>query len=147
LLDDDLLAPDSPMCAMANRIFLEITERAAIHDGIEMRDRVSRLRRAGYRIAVDDLGAGYAGLTSFAALEPEIVKLDMALTQNSDTSPLKRKLIRAICDVCKDVGALVVAEGIETAAEKATVTALGCDFLQGFFLAEPGRAFPKVQVN
>ena len=108
---------------------------------------VSRLRRAGYRIAVDDLGAGYAGLTSFAALEPEIVKLDMALTQNSDTSPLKQKLIRAICNVCKDVGALVVAEGIETAAEKETVTALGCDFIQGYFFAEPGKAFPKVRVN
>ena len=147
LLDDDLLSPDAPMAAWADRIFLEITERAAIHNILEVRDRVAQLRRAGYRIAVDDLGAGYSGLNTFALLEPEVVKLDMALVQGSDTNPLKRKLIRAICNVCGDLGILTVAEGIETAAERDTVTELGCDFVQGYLLAEPGRGFPAVRVS
>lgn len=147
LLDDELLSPDAPISAVAHRIFLEITERAAIHNVLETRDRVAQLRRAGYRIAVDDLGAGYAGLTSFATLEPDIVKLDMALTQGSDTSPLKRRLIRAMCNVCDDLGILIVAEGIETAAERDTVAELGCDFVQGYFLARPQRGFPEVRVS
>ena len=147
LLDDDLLSSDAPMSAWADRIFLEITERAAIDNILEVRDRVARLRRAGYRIAVDDLGAGYSGLNTFALLEPEVVKLDMALTQGSDTHPLKRRLIRAICDVCGDLGILTVAEGIETAAERDTVTGLGCDFVQGYLLAEPGRDFPAVRMS
>jgi EAL domain-containing protein (putative c-di-GMP-specific phosphodiesterase class I) len=134
------------MTAVAHRIFLEITERAAIHNVLEIRDRVAQLRRAGYRIAVDDLGAGYAGLTSFATLEPDVVKLDMALTQGSDTNPVKRRLIRAMRGVCDDLGILIVAEGIETAAERDTVTELGCDFVQGFFLATPERGIPEVCV-
>jgi EAL domain-containing protein (putative c-di-GMP-specific phosphodiesterase class I) len=69
----------------------------------------------------------------------------MALTQGSDASPLKQKLIRAMCDVCKQLKILVVAEGIETAVEMQTVTDLGCDLVQGFFLAEPGPAFPKIR--
>jgi len=145
LLDDELLSPAAPMSAQAHRIFLEITERATIHDVLETRDRVALLRRAGYRIAVDDLGAGYAGLTSFATLEPDIVKLDMSLTQGCDTNPLKRKLIRAMCNVCEDLGTRIVAEGIETAAERDTVAELGCHFAQGFFLARPERGFPKVR--
>jgi EAL domain-containing protein (putative c-di-GMP-specific phosphodiesterase class I) len=139
LLDPELLSPDAPMFSLAHRIFLEITERAAIHNILEVRDRVAQLRHAGYRIAVDDLGAGYAGLTSFATLEPDIVKLDMALTQGSDSSALKRRLIRAMRSVCGDLGILIVAEGIETAAELDTVSELGCDFAQGFFLGRPER--------
>jgi EAL domain-containing protein (putative c-di-GMP-specific phosphodiesterase class I) len=144
LLDDELLTSHTLLSDNANRIFLEITERAAIHNVAQVRDRVAQLRRVGYRIAVDDLGAGYAGLASFAALEPELVKLDMALTQGSDKSPVKRKLIRAMCDVCKDLGVLIVAEGIETEAEMESVTLLGCDFAQGFFLGRPEPGFSEV---
>jgi EAL domain-containing protein (putative c-di-GMP-specific phosphodiesterase class I) len=147
LLDDELVSPDAPMSAVADRVFLEITERAAIQNIVETRDRVARLRCAGYRIAIDDLGSGYAGLTSFATLEPDIVKLDMTLTRGCDESPLKRGLIRAMCNVCRDLGILIVAEGIETAAEQDTVTALGCDLVQGFFLARPEREFLEVCVH
>jgi EAL domain-containing protein (putative c-di-GMP-specific phosphodiesterase class I) len=147
LLDEELLSPNAPISAVAHRVFLEITERAAIHNVLETRDRVAQLRCAGYRIAVDDLGAGYAGLTSFATLEPDIVKLDTALTRGSDTNPLKRKLIRAMCNVCDDLGILIVAEGIETSAERDVVSALGCDFVQGFFLGRPERGFPELRLR
>ncbi|MDF3070401.1 MAG: hypothetical protein K0R38_6002 [Polyangiaceae bacterium] len=109
-------------------------------DGVEK--RVHQLRQLGFRIAVDDLGAGYAGLSSFALLEPEIVKLDVSLLRDIDLSPVKQKLVASMTALCKDMGFLVVAEGIETAAERDCVVALGCDLLQGYLFARPGRPFP-----
>jgi EAL domain-containing protein (putative c-di-GMP-specific phosphodiesterase class I) len=103
---------------------------------------VGDLRKQGYRVAVDDLGAGYAGLSSFALLEPEIVKLDVSLLRDIDQSPVKQKLVASMTALCKDMGFLVVAEGIETPAERDCVISLGCDLLQGFLFARPGRPFP-----
>ncbi len=96
----------------------------------------------GFRIAVDDLGAGYAGLTSFALLEPDFVKFDMALVRDVQTSPIRQKLIGSMTTLCREMGMRVVAEGIETVEERDTVMQLGCDLLQGFLLGRPGRAFP-----
>lgn len=107
-----------------------------------MERRVGRLRRQGFRVAVDDLGAGYAGLSSFALLEPEIVKLDASLLRDIDQSPVKQKLLASMTALCKDMGFLVVAEGIETPAERDCVVTLGCDLLQGYLFARPGRPFP-----
>lgn len=143
LADESLFDPLSPLTQLAERVVLEVTERAAIEqvDGVER--RVSRLREHGFRIAVDDLGAGYAGLSSFALLEPEIVKLDVSLLRDIDQSPVKQKLVASMTALCKDMGFLVVAEGIETAAERDCVVALGCDLLQGYLFARPGRPFPS----
>jgi EAL domain-containing protein (putative c-di-GMP-specific phosphodiesterase class I) len=142
LADEELYDAAAPLSELAARVVLEVTERAAIEevDGIER--RVHRLRERGFRIAVDDLGAGYAGLSSFALLEPEIVKLDVSLLRDIDQSPVKQKLVASMTSLCKDMGFLVVAEGIETTAERDCVVALGCDLLQGFLFARPGRPFP-----
>lgn len=95
----------------------------------------------GFRIAIDDLGAGYAGLTSFATLEPELVKLDMSLVRDIDKNPMKEKLVRSMTALCKDLGMLVVAEGVETTRERDLLVELGCDLLQGFLLGRPAPAF------
>ena len=79
-------------------VVLEITERAPIEKIRDVGNRVAQLRALGYRIAVDDLGAGYAGLTSFAHLEPEVVKVDMSLIRGLDRSPMKQKLLSSIVD-------------------------------------------------
>ena len=142
LADEELFAPDSPLTQMASRVILEVTERAAIEQVDDVERRVSQLREHGFRIAVDDLGAGYAGLSSFALLEPEIVKLDVSLLRDIDQSPVKQKLVASMTTLCKDMGFLVVAEGIETPAERDCVVSLGCDLLQGFLFARPGRPFP-----
>src|SRR6185436_13158515 len=76
LLDPLLSSPNSPLAAISTRVVLEITERSSLDEVRDVRARVAALREMGYSIAVDDLGAGYAGLTSFTLLEPEIVKLD-----------------------------------------------------------------------
>lgn len=141
LLDEDLFDRQG-LARYADRIVLEITERAALEEVRDLRPRVSRLRELGFRIAVDDLGAGYAGLTSFAQLEPDIVKLDMSLVRGVDTEPMKQRLISAITGVCRDMKIQVVAEGIETVGERDTIVSLGCDLLQGYLFAKPARGFP-----
>jgi EAL domain-containing protein (putative c-di-GMP-specific phosphodiesterase class I) len=141
LLDADLYRPDAPLTKLADRVVLEITERAAIDDVTDVRSRVADLRRLGFRIAIDDLGAGYAGLSSFAALEPEIVKLDMSLVRNVHESPIRLRLIGSMTSLCIDMGMQVIAEGIESPAECATVRSVGCNLLQGFLFAQAGRTF------
>ena len=77
--DDSLISAAAPLSRHAARVVLEVTERAPLEKIRDVTARVAQLRALGYRIAVDDLGAGYAGLTSFAHLEPEVVKVDMSL--------------------------------------------------------------------
>lgn len=144
LLDEHLTDLRSPLSAMARRVVLEITERASLDRIPDARSRIERLRLDGFRIAVDDLGAGYSGLSSFAMLEPEIVKLDMALIRGVDSNPTKQKVIRSITGLCRDLKIDVVAEGIETREERDTVVELGCDLLQGYLFASPGAPFPAI---
>jgi EAL domain-containing protein (putative c-di-GMP-specific phosphodiesterase class I) len=146
LYDPELVDERSPLVAIAESVVLEITERAALASVDDTRARVAELRRLGFRIAIDDLGAGYSGLNSFALLEPEVVKLDMGLIRDIDTSPVKRKVVGSMTSLCKDMGMLVVAEGVETADERDTLVALGCDLLQGFLFARPGLPFPSVRL-
>jgi EAL domain-containing protein (putative c-di-GMP-specific phosphodiesterase class I) len=142
LLDPELYDPAAPLCAHAARVVLEITERTTLDEIKDIRARVASLRALGFRIAVDDLGAGYAGLTTFALLEPEFVKLDMSIVRDCQSSPIKQKLIGAFAGMCRDMRITTVAEGIETCAERDTVLGLGCDLLQGYLYAKPGPGFP-----
>ncbi|MCU0690110.1 MAG: EAL domain-containing protein [Polyangiaceae bacterium] len=142
LMDSMLASPDCPLIGMANRVVLEITERASLKNLDDVRARVASLRQLGFRTAVDDLGAGYAGLTSLATLQPDIVKIDMTLIRDVDKDPLKRSLVKSITSACQEMGVLVVAEGIETAEERDAIVDIGCDLLQGYRFAKPGRPFP-----
>jgi len=143
--DDSLYAATSPLSAVAKRVVLEITERAPLEKIKDVNGRVAQLRAMGYRIAVDDLGAGYAGLTSFAQLEPEVVKVDMSLIRGLDQSPTKQKLLRSIVGLCRDLEIKMIAEGIETPEERDKLVQLGGDLCQGYLFARPGRAFPTVK--
>jgi EAL domain-containing protein (putative c-di-GMP-specific phosphodiesterase class I)/CheY-like chemotaxis protein len=145
LLDPELCASESELAAIASRVVLEITERASLDNVSNVRSRVRELRELGFRIAIDDMGAGYAGLTSFALLEPDIVKLDMALVRSIDQKPVQQKLVKSMTSLCKDMGLLVVAEGIETPAERDALISLGCDLLQGYLFAHPGPPFPNAE--
>ena len=144
LEDDELCSPASPLTHHASRVVLEITERATLDRISGLSRRVRRLRDLGFRIAVDDLGAGYAGLSSFASIEPDVVKVDMSLVHGIESSCVKQKLVGAIAGLAKDLGIGLIAEGIETAAERDCVTSLGADELQGYLFARPGPGFPPV---
>jgi EAL domain-containing protein (putative c-di-GMP-specific phosphodiesterase class I)/CheY-like chemotaxis protein len=137
LLDEALFDPASPLSALAPEIVLEVTERSPLESVPDIRRRAARLRSLGFRLAVDDLGSGYAGLTSFASLEPEFVKLDRGLMAGIDQEPIKRRLVASIVSVSRELGIAVVAEGIETAAEREVATELGCDLMQGFLFRRP----------
>jgi EAL domain-containing protein (putative c-di-GMP-specific phosphodiesterase class I)/ActR/RegA family two-component response regulator len=137
LTDDALFDPKAPLSAFASRVVLEITERASLECVADVKQCVASLRRLGYRIAIDDLGAGYSGLTSFTALTPEVVKIDMALVRGLDTDVVKQKLVGSMAGLCHDLGMVVVAEGVETEAECAAVVRARCDLLQGFLFGRP----------
>jgi EAL domain-containing protein (putative c-di-GMP-specific phosphodiesterase class I) len=137
LTDPNLLSPDAPHMEFADRIVLEVTERSALDRVDKARRQVAALREAGFRIAVDDLGAGYAGLGSFIQLDPDMVKLDMALVRDVDSSSEKQHLVRSVTQVCGDLGLSVVGEGVETGAERDALVELGCDLLQGHLFGRP----------
>ena len=146
LHDERLFAPDAALSQFASRVVLEITERAALDQVQDLMPRVAQLRDMGYRIAVDDLGAGYAGLTSFAQLEPEVVKVDMSLVRGIDASPTKQKLLGSIIGLCRDLDIQMIAEGIETEPERDTLVRLGGDLCQGYLFARPDRPFPVPKI-
>jgi EAL domain-containing protein (putative c-di-GMP-specific phosphodiesterase class I) len=139
LLDDDLFDPAAPLGRVADRVVLEVTERHHMEGVPDLGGRVYRLRSLGFRIAVDDLGAGYSGLTSLVLLEPELVKLDMGLVRNANESFMRQSVIRSLVELARTTGIAVVAEGIETIAERDCITRLGCDYLQGYLLGRPAR--------
>lgn len=146
LLDEQLYSDKDPLLPFASRIHFEITERMAIEKIADTRDRIRRLRQLGYKIAVDDLGEGYSGLNSFAALEPDAVKLDMSLIRGIDRAPTKRRMVRALTTLCRELGTPLVAEGVETKAELETLIDLGADWLQGFLFARPDYPLPIPQM-
>jgi EAL domain-containing protein (putative c-di-GMP-specific phosphodiesterase class I) len=146
LLDPALYEKHAPLTEIANRVVLEITERSTIDDVKDIHARVVTLRELGFRIAIDDLGAGYAGLSSFAALEPDVVKLDMSLVRNVHQSDIRQRLIGSMTGLCREMGMLVVAEGVELVEERESVRGVGCDLLQGYLFAKPGPPFPQAEM-
>jgi EAL domain-containing protein (putative c-di-GMP-specific phosphodiesterase class I) len=145
----DLFDPDlytGSLVEHAERVVLEITERGALDEVSDVGDRIRTLRNLGFRVAIDDLGAGYAGLTSIAVLEPDYVKLDMTLTREMAKSMVKRRLVGSMVDACRDCGMSVVAEGVETIRELSILRELGCDLLQGYYFARPSPDFAKVAI-
>jgi EAL domain-containing protein (putative c-di-GMP-specific phosphodiesterase class I) len=145
LLDPDLFAESAPLTKIAERVVLEVTERASLEEVGDVITRVARLRATGFRVAIDDLGAGYAGLSSVVALEPDFVKLDMSLVRGIHASSIRQRVVGSLGALCAELGMRVLAEGIETPRERDAMHALKCELLQGYLFAKPGRPFPDVR--
>jgi EAL domain-containing protein (putative c-di-GMP-specific phosphodiesterase class I)/CheY-like chemotaxis protein len=142
LNDEALYSSSSPLAECAKRVVLEVTERSSLDRVGDVQTRARALRSLGYKLAIDDLGAGYAGLSSFSQLEPDIAKLDMSLVRDIDGSPAKQSIVRSMLEVCSDeLGVLVVCEGVETIAERDTLDRLGSDTQQGYLFGRPSAAF------
>jgi len=122
--------------APAGRIVLEVTEHAAVESYASLREALAPLR-SRVRVAVDDVGAGYAGLKHILDLSPDILKLDMGLTRDVNVDPARRALIAAMVDFAGDIGCRVVAEGVETADEAKVLRNLGVDYAQGWHYSRP----------
>ena len=143
IVDEELCSRDGALTPYAHGVVLEVTERAALEQVPGLIAGVRRLRELGFRLALDDLGAGYAGLSSFALLEPEIVKVDMSLVRGIHKSTMKQKLFRSFASLCGDLNTEIIAEGVEVAEERDCLTDLGGDLYQGYLFARPGRGFPS----
>jgi EAL domain-containing protein (putative c-di-GMP-specific phosphodiesterase class I)/CheY-like chemotaxis protein len=121
-----------------DRIVLEVTEHARVEDYDALNEALRKLRAYGVRLAIDDAGAGFASLQHIIRLAPEFIKLDIGLTRSIDADPVRRALATALISFAKEIGASMIAEGIETEAEFETLRSLGISSGQGFFLGEPG---------
>jgi EAL domain-containing protein (putative c-di-GMP-specific phosphodiesterase class I) len=146
LNDEELYSPDAPLSKVAKRVVLEVTERASLYGVRNVVANVARLKALGFQIAVDDLGAGYAGLTSFTQLDPDIAKLDMSLVRDVDTDARRQSIIRSMNKLCEELDILCIAEGVETPAERDTLARLGCYLQQGYLFGKPARGFHTPQL-
>jgi EAL domain-containing protein (putative c-di-GMP-specific phosphodiesterase class I) len=140
--DVDLFDVSAPLARHAHRVVLELTERATLEGVADLSGRLDMLRALRYRLAIDDLGAGYAGLSYFASLSPDMMKVDMSLVRGIDGDAVKQRVVLSLTTLGRELGIEVVAEGVETRRERDELVRLGCDYLQGFGLARPGRPFP-----
>ncbi len=120
-----------------DRIVLEITEHEAIEDYGALAKALAPLRERGLRVAVDDVGAGYASLRHALQLAPDMAKMDISLTRGIDADAGRRALATALISFASETNMTIVAEGIETAAELAALRELGVRYGQGFYLAVP----------
>jgi EAL domain-containing protein (putative c-di-GMP-specific phosphodiesterase class I) len=119
-------------------IAVELTEHAQVHDYPALIAVTDVLRGAGILIAVDDTGAGFASLSHILQLRPDIIKLDITLTRGIDEDPVRMTLARSLVGFSEDIGAIHIAEGIETTDEYDRLRDLGVRYGQGYYLARPG---------
>jgi EAL domain-containing protein (putative c-di-GMP-specific phosphodiesterase class I) len=140
-----LVRPDDPLNEHDAPVYLEITEAIPFRDAHQGVAMLRELRkRAGVVLVVDDFGAGYSNLSRIRDLEPGIVKLDRELVHDLDRDPRGRRLVAAALRFCTDLGAQVVAEGIETPGELQVLRDLGVHYGQGYLLARPANPIPAV---
>jgi EAL domain-containing protein (putative c-di-GMP-specific phosphodiesterase class I) len=133
-----LVRPDDPVFHHEPEVFLEITESVPLSHFERCGAVLREVRGKGVYLAVDDLGAGYSNLKYIADLAPEIVKLDRALVSNLAEDDRLRMLVKALVRLCEDLGARVVAEGIEQLDELHAARDAGVHFGQGYLIARPG---------
>jgi EAL domain-containing protein (putative c-di-GMP-specific phosphodiesterase class I) len=124
-----------------DRVVLEITEKAAIENYDVFREALVELKRHGFSIAVDDVGAGYSGLEKIANLDPRYLKFDRELVRNIDSSYIRREMTRALKAFADRIGSTIIAEGIEREGELSALLELGIEYGQGFLLGRPASAF------
>ena len=120
-----------------DRLVIEVTEHAAIDSYGALRAELEPLRRRGLRLAVDDAGAGYASLRHILELRPDFIKLDRSLCDGVGSDHARRVAVRGLVLLARDIGATVVAEGIEAPSDLRTIRELGIDAAQGYLLGEP----------
>ena len=125
------------------RIMFEFTESERV-DTTHLLNILHAYRNLGFKTAIDDFGAGYAGLDLLSKFQPDVVKLDMGLIRDIDRSPVKATMLRHNVRMLHDLGIEVVCEGIETQAEFDVLHDLGVDLMQGYFFARPAtRSLPE----
>ena len=124
----------------SERIVFEVTESDEIKDAAHLKNILDFYRKSGFRVALDDLGSGYASLNRMAKLRPDFVKLDIGLVRDVDHDPYKASIAQKLIELAHELGVTVIAEGVETGGQWRWLADHGADYAQGYLFAEP--AFP-----
>jgi EAL domain-containing protein (putative c-di-GMP-specific phosphodiesterase class I) len=128
-----------------DRIVFEVTEGERVQDTPWFAQILREYKRCGFKTAIDDFGAGYAGLKLLADFQPDLIKIDMDLVRDIDTCRPRQAIVRGLMQVCRDLGIQVIAEGIETTAERDFLADEGVHLMQGYLFARPAfRALAEV---
>jgi EAL domain-containing protein (putative c-di-GMP-specific phosphodiesterase class I) len=120
-------------------LVIEVSESEALADARAV-ETLAALREVGVSVAVDDFGVGYSNLSRLDALQPHIVKLDRSFVQPLDAADVSTGLIAGVIGLAHELGAMVIAEGVETERQLDTLQRLGCDAVQGFLVGRPSPA-------
>jgi EAL domain-containing protein (putative c-di-GMP-specific phosphodiesterase class I) len=120
------------------RILREITEHTGVSDYPRLTEALGPLGAAGILSGVDDAGAGFASLSHILHLQPDVIKLDIALVRGIDHDPVRRALARSLVGFSIEIGAVLIAEGVESRGERSALNALGVRYGQGFLWGKPG---------
>ncbi len=140
-----LVRPDDPLCFHRQEVYLEITESAVIeYYDLCLNVLKEVCSRNNAHLVIDDLGAGYSNLMRLVDLYPSVVKLDLTLARHLDKDKRKQILVRHLVNLCVELNAQVVVEGIETIDELKAVRDTGAHYGQGYLLARPGHPAPPV---
>lgn len=128
-----------------SQLIFEITENEELVDKEHLKSIIREYKRQGFKTAIDDFGAGYAGLHLLAEFQPDIIKLDMGLVRAIDTDPVRQAIVRGILGVCAALDIETIAEGVETMAEFEVLRGMGVGLFQGYLFARPGfEVLPEV---
>jgi EAL domain-containing protein (putative c-di-GMP-specific phosphodiesterase class I) len=118
-------------------LVVEVTEHSAVEDYDALKRAIDQLRSRGVRLAIDDLGTGFASFMHIVKLLPEFMKLDLSITRGIESDPVKQALTAALVGFAAQIGAHLIAEGVETAEELNTLVGLGVEYAQGYYLGAP----------
>jgi len=141
LLDGELYSSSAPLSQFGKRIVLEISEHGLLDDVSHLESRAEALRKLGFHLAMDNLGPGYPGLSSFARLRPDFVKYDLSLVRGIDQNPVQAEVVAEMTGLLGSMNTRVIAAGIESIAERDAVVKAGVDLLQGFAFSKPDMAY------
>lgn len=120
-----------------HRLMFEFTENERMVDADHTAHIIQEYRRMGFTTAIDDFGAGYAGLALLARFQTDLIKLDMELVRGIDSSRTRQVIVRGLVEIGRQLGLVILAEGVETAAELSTLKTFGIDLYQGYYFARP----------
>lgn len=119
------------------KIIFEVVEGEDVSDRPHLLSIFSEYKRFGFKTAIDDFGAGYAGLNLLSEFQPDIVKIDMDLIRHIDTSDPKQAIVEGVSHICRRLGIKVLAEGVETRAERDFLVRCGVNYFQGYLFCKP----------
>jgi EAL domain-containing protein (putative c-di-GMP-specific phosphodiesterase class I) len=129
----------------SKKIFLEFTERTPLLTDKKVKEKITYLKKNGFLISIDDVGAGYNNISAILSIEPDLIKIDKVIVKNISIDSYKREAFKSILDLSKKMGSFVCAEGVEKEEDFLVLKELKPDYMQGYFLHFPEKMFQSLE--